>query len=443
MKAKYIVLIVALASVFSACNREEKNLFDQSAAERAQAALDNAYDVLTAPANGWEMIYFANPDSRGYNILVTFDEHGKVTATTKNIMIEYPDASQQSGIKSELLVRSAPANAIVSDTSAWEVINDYGPIMTFNTYNNVLHAWADPRENGDALLGDYEFLILHADANYVKLKGKKHSAYYYMYPLEKGVSAAQYFTDIEALEKRLYGNGNLLHIQANSEEYMLHGGSSGIFSLTEIGQLPDEEDPESYPVATLRNGLQFMNSPRALGDVRYTVIGGKLESSASSIFAAPAAAYITEHIEMAAGSWVVDIKNINDSSAHVIEAINAALKAAYSKNKKTASVNSMTFKKISKGLVIEFTYYGNSAKATTNVNYLYDVATEGNSVKITYNGPADENARKTVVAFPDIEVLLKNLEGSFDATATDAINPSNGIKITNKSHPELWFSIQG
>ena len=67
----------------------------------------------------------------------------------------------------------------------------------------------------------------------------------------------------------------------------------------------------------------------------------------------------------------------------------------------------------------------------------------GRSVKITYNGPADENARKTVVAFPDIEVLLKNLEGSFDATATDAINPSNGIIITNKSHSELWFSIQG
>ena len=440
MKAKYIVLVLALASVFSACSRDEENLFDKSAAERAQAALDNANEILTAPANGWEMIYFANPDSRGYNIIVTFDKNGKVTATTKNVMIEYADGN---GTKKELLVRNAPANAIVTDSSTWEVINDYGPIMTFNTYNNVLHAWADPRDNGDALLGDYEFLILHADANYVKLKGKKQSAYYYLYPLETGVTAAQYFSEVEAMDKRLFGNGNLLHIQANSEEYMLYNGSSGIFMLAGLGESPNEEEAETYPVATMRNGLQFMNSPRALGDVRYTLTGDKMESNASSIFAAPAAAYITEHIEMASGSWSVDTTNINDSSAHVIEKINATLKATYTKNKKNASVKSLTFKKTSKGLVVVFSYYGSSSKATTDMNYLFNIATEGNSVKITYNGPADENAQKTINAFPDIEVLLKTLDGSFDAIATDAINPSNGIKITNKSHSELWFSIQG
>ena len=49
MKAKYILLAITIASVFSACSRDEKSLFDKSAAERAQEALDNAQSVLTAP----------------------------------------------------------------------------------------------------------------------------------------------------------------------------------------------------------------------------------------------------------------------------------------------------------------------------------------------------------------------------------------------------------
>ena len=154
MKAKYIVLVIALAGVFCACNRDEKDLFDEQAAIRAQKALENAYDILTAPANGWEMLYFANPESAGYNVIVTFNENGSVTATAKN--------------------KATTANKIQTDSSStWGVISDYGPILTFDTYNKVLHAWADPQDDGDGLLGDYEFLILHADANYVKLKGKK------------------------------------------------------------------------------------------------------------------------------------------------------------------------------------------------------------------------------------------------------------------------------
>ena len=152
MKTKYILLGIVLACVFSACNRDEKSLFEKSAAERAVAALDNAQNVFVSPKNGWEMLYFPNPESSGENILVTFGTNGKVEATTKSA--------------------AATNNRLVSDSSTWEVMNDYGPILTFNTYNKVLHAWADPGQDGDGLLGDYEFLILQADADYVKLKGK-------------------------------------------------------------------------------------------------------------------------------------------------------------------------------------------------------------------------------------------------------------------------------
>jgi hypothetical protein len=385
------------------------------------------------------MIYFANPDSRGYNIIVTFDKNGKVTATTKNVMIEYADGN---GTKKELLVRNAPANAIVTDSSTWEVINDYGPIMTFNTYNNVLHAWADPRDNGDALLGDYEFLILHADANYVKLKGKKQSAYYYLYPLETGVTAAQYFSEVEAMDKRLFGNGNLLHVQANNEEYMLYDGASGIFMLAGLGETPNTEEPESYPVAAMRNGIQFMNSPRALGDTRYTIKGDKMESSSSSIFAAPAIAYFTEYIRFALGSWKIDIKNINDVTKDLIAKTDEALKASYSGNKKKASVQGLRYKLYEGNIVVIFSYIGSGTKAN-DIMYSFDVATEGNAIKVAYKGPANEAAQNVLTAFPVVADLLSSLNGNLVFNTTDALNPSNGGQLIDQNNSAIWFNITG
>ena len=84
MKAKYILYVLACACVLGACNRDEASLFDKSAAERAQEALQNANKVLTGAENGWEMLYFANLDSRGYNMILRFNADGQVIATAKN-----------------------------------------------------------------------------------------------------------------------------------------------------------------------------------------------------------------------------------------------------------------------------------------------------------------------------------------------------------------------
>lgn len=440
MKAKYIFIGIALASVMCACNRDEASLFEQSAAERAQTALNTAMDVLTAPENGWEMLYFANPDSRGYNIIVTFDKNGKVTATTKNVMIEYADGN---GTKKELLVRNAPANAIVTDSSTWEVINDYGPIMTFNTYNNVLHAWADPRDNGDALLGDYEFLILKAEQNYVKLKSKKHSAYCYLYPLKAGVTDAQYFQEVEDMQSNVFANSNVLRLHFGGKEHMLHKGSTGIFSLTDAGKMPDTEEEDIYPFATRQNGIHLMVPFLTSEDLQFTLKDGKLTSANSSINSIAPAPYVLEYMTLFSGSWVVDISNTCDSIKNTIDVINTKLKEAYPKNKKNASVQGLRIKQTTKNIILVFSYYGSSSKATTDMSYVFDVKREGNSLKLEYLEPADENAQKTLNAFPDIATLFKTLNGSFSLTSEVAINPSKGIKLENQSTSKVWYNISG
>ena len=45
MKAKYLVLIGLFAATMVACSRDEESLFDKPAAQRAQEAIENAFDV--------------------------------------------------------------------------------------------------------------------------------------------------------------------------------------------------------------------------------------------------------------------------------------------------------------------------------------------------------------------------------------------------------------
>ena len=131
MKTKYLVIIGLLTATFAACSRDEESLFDKPAAIRAQEAIENAFDVLTSQEAGWEMAYFPNLENtaKGYNMVVKFKKDGSVSATAKN--------------------STTTMNKIVTDTaSTWQVKSDYGPILSFDTYNKVLHAWADPGSDG-------------------------------------------------------------------------------------------------------------------------------------------------------------------------------------------------------------------------------------------------------------------------------------------------------
>ena len=117
--------------VFAACSRDEESLFDKSAAQRVEAALTNATDILTSAENGWEMLYFPNQANAGYTVMLKFDEHGQVTAATRN-----PQTTK---------------NAYKEDkNSTWAIRADYGPILSFDTYNGFFHYNADNSRDMEA-----------------------------------------------------------------------------------------------------------------------------------------------------------------------------------------------------------------------------------------------------------------------------------------------------
>lgn len=211
-------LYLAFALALASCAGEEDDIFSQSAAERLNEASDIYSARLTAQPNGWAMQLYPTNDQdtvtgRGYLVLLRFHKNHQVDAAMNNFLTNYK---------------------YTADTSMWEVITDDGPVLTFNTYNDVIHAFSDPEdlqqtgtgeqpddETGVGIGGDYEFIIVDApdDATHMMLKGKKRATYNYLTPMEEGVDFQAYMNDVQAFQARMFP------VNAPSPDYMHYGDS--------------------------------------------------------------------------------------------------------------------------------------------------------------------------------------------------------------------------
>ena len=420
MKAKYLFIGLALVCALCACSRDEESLFDKSAAERAQAALDNANAVLVSPANGWEMMYFANTASRGYNIVLKFDENGRVTATAKNSV--------------------TTGNKIKTDSvSTWQVKLDYGPILTFDTYNDVFHAWADPQNDGDGLLGDYEFLILSATSERVVLKGKKHSAYSIMRPMPE-MTPEDYFAECAAGFSKYFGNGNILTLQQDDKTYYLHDGVSGKFNLTAYGEKPDAENPTQYPICpTLDGFMMSFGFNDHLSERLFKLEDDHFVGEEGSIIGSGALDQLfVTYIDVNKG-WTADLATSTGVFADAIESFESQL-ASLTKDSK-AKVNSVAvtysdtvFRYTGANILrIKYEYKSSGKKTNLTADFAITISNteDAGRVVIKYDKPANGTASTWYQQASEMPKLVDAVIGSFALSAEDQLNPTKALSLTN------------
>ena len=155
----YIMFAVAGLSLQS-CLHDDDEIFDKPAAERINEAVANIKEVLTSSQEGWVMHYYVGREYAygGLNLAMKFTD-GKVqmyNETAKN-----SDGSYKSVV------------------STYKITRDQGPVLAFDTYNDLLHVYGDPAGSGptevDGWEADYEFVIMNIseDQNTITLQGKK------------------------------------------------------------------------------------------------------------------------------------------------------------------------------------------------------------------------------------------------------------------------------
>lgn len=174
MKKIYYLLLLALPLVLQSCFKDDDDIFDKSASQRMEERLVHDQQVLTGATNGWIMEYFPEKEQSygGYTMFVKFDDDNAVT------------------------VASEKGKADQTETSMYELIADSGPVLTFNTHNSLFHYFSDP-SNPDGIGpidsgmgGDYEFMVIEATPEKVRLKGKKTGNTIIMIPVPTSTSWA-------------------------------------------------------------------------------------------------------------------------------------------------------------------------------------------------------------------------------------------------------------
>lgn len=148
----YLILLLA-AFGFQSCLKDDENLFDKNPTERMSATLVAYQATLLDSKEGWALEYYPNKDLSygGFTYTVKFD------ADNATVGMDY--------MGSDKMV-----------TSMYKLTNDNGPVLTFDTYNPVMHFFAKPSQSQpDGKGGDYEFIFMAKSekADTIFFKGKK------------------------------------------------------------------------------------------------------------------------------------------------------------------------------------------------------------------------------------------------------------------------------
>lgn len=152
MKKILLGSAVVLATLsLQSCLTDDKELFDESAANRIEAVVTADKQLLESATNGWQLHYYTGKEytGGGYTMFVKFKD-GKAYASSD----------------------IAPADSVA--TSSYDVIKDKGPVITFNTQNGIMHFLAQPyQDDVDGEQGDYEFVIMRTTNDSIFVQGKK------------------------------------------------------------------------------------------------------------------------------------------------------------------------------------------------------------------------------------------------------------------------------
>lgn len=215
-KIKHLLFMIPFF-LLQSCVEDEENIFGSSASDRMSEALSEYETVLTGAPNGWIMEYYPEEDHSigGYTFLCSFNSSGEVI------------------VASEI----STSNFLLGDkvTSLYKLISDQGPVLSFDTYNEIFHYFSQPSSSDvNGYSGDYEFVFTSVTPELIVMKGKKHNNKIIMTPLAEGHDWTTYLQSIYDIADdsgygsyKLYINGQEAGSVSQTERAFSFGYKSG------------------------------------------------------------------------------------------------------------------------------------------------------------------------------------------------------------------------
>lgn len=391
MKLYNYCLLIAVCIGFISCDREQKDFFSESSALRLNKAIEEAKNALLDAENGWIMEYFPTSSSRGESLLIKFENNGMATIAAQNQY--FPTYTEDEG--------------------TFKVIGDNGPSLTFDTYNKVLHMFANPENPaGLGLQGDYEFIIIEVGETQIELKGKKRGTKIYLKKLGSDQEWTAILDQLNEVDNYLFSASvPTTYLQVNSTLFEATNGIDHIFSIA----LSEEEVPEKVPFIITPTGLRFYKPFKTeVADVQVfnfnsekTKLVSEEDEAVCIVPPAPASyLYNTPH------KYWAEKEDLGGNFLSLFEEMEEEFSTVYSGRRNLTSIG---FSKKSDYFTFMLKTTGNEANFTIpytieNDDQIIISAFDANNMS---NSDMDNNARLFYTAISSVKKFLNAIQGSY------------------------------
>ncbi|MFZ4725644.1 MAG: DUF4302 domain-containing protein [Paludibacter sp.] len=433
MKKTIYILFTFIIILFSNCTKEEADIFNDSAANRVTNAMKSANDTLQSATNGWVMEYFATPQSAGYNLFVKFNKSGQAIISGKNYLTN---------------------NLLVTDSCLYEIIGDNGPVLTFNTFNKVLHAFSNPiNPDGYGLEGDYEFVVIKCSKNQILLKGKKRGTDIILNRLPETVGIQQYVANLEVMDSVLFGKNTAKQsLIIEGQKFWFSNGNSHIYSILKDGD--DVNTSIDAPFIITQTGIRF-HSVQTIENKSFQTLQLNPENSAL-VSAEDANIILTgqenlaDYFQKSTNYWVFNPTKLSPKVKAIYDLIVTTCKTKFYSASPSLAVKDvqLMLKYNSKEKAYSLILSIKRKSTAINGEVYLSTLLSGSNLKFTFTGSGDASGLSfydsigkkpdnTIAGFKEMVGLLSselilNTDASF--------NPQN-IKFTQKLDTDSWFTV--
>ena len=427
--------LILMLSMVACAPSEVDDIFDESPAARLDNAVKNYTELLKSNGGRWLMQYFANGDEEGFNFIMTFHNDGSVDISTQNAYVN--------------------DGAFYSDRSTWDVVADYGPVLSFNTYNKAFHVFSSPQSDGTGHGGDYEFIILSGDDNQINLRAKKSR--------DKGVvidlimtrlssteypTDEDYFTQLTAVSKAAFSDriNNYVLTTGSGKRYICNDVTTMIWSFyPEGGSLLDNGDYMNAIITT--KGLRFMEpltfiteydaNDVAVQNFEFQPDGSLLcTDDGVTKITGPALADLFHQPQL---GWMLSSKE-GEFGGDFVTIYNQIVTEAKAKYKTTFNWLQLGYD----AAKAKYRLYFKNGKYTGSIYVNHEIV-DANTIKFSFNpeaeGAFDNNGQSHYNNLPSMQAMVQLLCTGEYTLAAENVMVSNPMTMTSKSNPSNFVVL--
>ena len=219
-----------MTTALTACTFEQDDYFGETAALRVTHINDSIQQKLVSQSSdgkhGWVIQYFVagtdDYDFEGFNLFGRFYDSGKVTLAGNHRFL-----------------RNGNANKYTEHTSTYKMLAEEGPVLSFDTWNDILTVFEDPVDpsaapnalanNGEGMFGDHNLVLSSFGDDEIIFRGERHRAETRFVPCDRPWE--DYISAVSELKSKIANSTVTSYYVTNGTDTMYFSGlNKGYFN---------------------------------------------------------------------------------------------------------------------------------------------------------------------------------------------------------------------